>query len=130
MSRAEKPGPQRIERLYRGKTDLDAQLPYSLPDERLAVVKRDWLLVDGPELHLALNDGSVVKVTWSIDHACRFLFVASPGEDFLACTADQTGIEPDELDGYVDEVYRAAVAEECERLADNFDDGQGDEVAR
>ncbi len=114
----------KAEKMYLG-TALENQTP-------LEVTRRDWLLTPDPELHLTLSDRSTVRVQWCIEHACRLLAVAAtPDADFVDCTAEETGLHPDVVEEAVDDVYRAAMQEEAERLADNWDDGRGDEeVAR
>ncbi len=98
-------------------------LPY-VADTHLRVVGRTWITLDQPELHLALEDGSSVLIQWDVSYGCRNLFVAAAGEDFISCTSAQTGMDPDELEGLVDEVYRAVEQDEAERLADSWDDGR------
>ncbi len=86
----------------------------------LAVVSKTWIHADQPELHLALSDKSAVKIQWCLEYAHRNLFVAHADGDFVSCTAAETGIDPDELEHLVDEVYRAVQQDEAERLADQW----------
>ncbi len=111
-----------LRRLYQGSA-LDHQTV------ALQVVRRDWLTNDQPELHLTISDRSTVRVQWSIEYGCRYLAVAAtPDADFVDCTPAETGLHPDVVEEAVSEVYEAVRRDECERLADDFDDGRGDEA--
>lgn len=104
---------------------MSALRPYTLHDvSPLEVVRRDWLCVDSPELHLRLSDGRCVLIQWDLDYGHRLLLVA-PDMDapYTSCTADQTGLTDDQLGPLVDEVYRAVEEDEAERLSDQ-DDGR------
>ena len=97
---------------------MNAFRPYVVP---ISIIRRDWLTQDAPELHLALSDGAHLKVQWSLEDQCAYLFVAKDSRaDFVSCTAAETGLEPGELAGLVDEVFRAVRADEDERLADEW----------
>ncbi len=104
------------------KQYLGAALKGQKVAKPLTVTRRDWLMLDEPELHLTLSNGATVRVQWNLDHSAAFLAIAAtPDAEFVDCTAAETGLEPLDLAEAVDAVYRAVRAEEDERMSD--DDG-------
>lgn len=94
------------------------------------VTSKTWIHCDQPELHLTLSNFSHVKIQWDLSYGHRLIFFAEPGGDFVSSTAQATGMNVEELEGYVDEVYRAVQADEAERMADQWADADNGEYDR
>lgn len=106
---------------------MNALLRILLPfvPEVLSVLHRDWLLLDEPELHVMLSNGSYLKIQWDLEGGCVRLFLAADKQaDFTSCSREDIGLDGGELEVMIDAVKQAVKREEDERLADQCDDGR------
>ncbi len=88
----------------------------------VTVVSTIWLAGDDagpPTLELRLSSGAYAKIGWDCEYAHRLLWWAPDGEtDFVSCTAERTGLDPDVFGPLVDEVARAAECHESNLRAE------------
>ncbi len=86
-----------------------------------AVIGRAWLdgaASDPPTLELLLSNGAYLKIGWDLDYQHKLLWWAQDvSADFAPCTAESACLDPLVLDALVEEVYRAVLHDEAERLA-------------